>query len=255
VLLAGGVGTRVGLGFPKQLVEVAGRPLMEHTLAVFDAHPDVDDIVVMMAPGHLDAVRDMVRTGGYSKVRRVLEGAETRSATTLRALAALGKDDRKVLLHDAVRPLVPPEVVAACFSALDTYDAVTVAIPSADTIVEVGPDDTIRSVPVRANLRRVQTPQGFRLTVIRDAYAKAAADPRLEATDDCSVVLRYSPEVPIGVVPGDERNMKVTGPVDVHLVEQLLLAAVSGDVTDRGRTGLDDAPEPEQPGSGRVPGA
>ena len=66
VLLAGGVGTRAGLGFPKQLVEVAGRPLMEHTLAVFDAHPDVDDIVVMMAPGHLDAVRSFIRHGVFS---------------------------------------------------------------------------------------------------------------------------------------------------------------------------------------------
>jgi 2-C-methyl-D-erythritol 4-phosphate cytidylyltransferase len=204
---------------------------MEHTLAAFDAHPEVDDILVLMAPGHLDAVHEMVRTGGYTKVRQVLEGAGSRTATTTRALDALGSDDRKVLLHDAVRPLVPPRVIEACFSALDAYDAVTAAIPSADTIIEVGPDDTIRGVPVRSSLRRVQTPQGFRLAVLRDAYARAAADPGLEATDACSVVLRYAPQVPIGVVPGDERNMKVTGPVDVQLVEQLLLAGSDGDVT------------------------
>jgi 2-C-methyl-D-erythritol 4-phosphate cytidylyltransferase len=235
VLLAGGVGARAGLGFPKQLVELAGRPLMAHTLAVFDAHPDVDDIVVMMAPGHLDAVREIVRRGGFTKVRQLLEGAETRSATTVRALDSLGAEDRKVLLHDAVRPLVPPRVITACFGALDTYDAVTVAIPSTDTIIEVGPDDTISRVPARASLRRVQTPQGFRLAVIRDAYRKAADGPGLEATDDCSVVLHHSPEVPIGVVPGDERNLKVTGPVDVQLVEQLLRsrdAGDAGDVTD-----------------------
>jgi ribitol-5-phosphate 2-dehydrogenase (NADP+) / D-ribitol-5-phosphate cytidylyltransferase len=257
VLLAGGVGTRAGLGFPKQLVEVAGRPLMEHTLAVFDAHPDVDDIVVMMAPGHLGAVRQMVRSGGYAKVRGVVEGAGSRSATTMRALDALGAEDRKVLLHDAVRPLVPSGVVAACFAALDRYDAVTVAIPSSDTIIEVGPDDTIRSVPARASLRRVQTPQGFRLAVIRAAYARAAADGGPDVTDDCSVVLRYAPDVPIGVVPGDERNMKVTGPVDVHLVEQLLLSTRDGGVTDRGSTDSVDAPEPEpeQLGPGREPGA
>jgi 2-C-methyl-D-erythritol 4-phosphate cytidylyltransferase len=248
VLLAGGVGTRVGLAYPKQLVRVAGRPLMEHTLAAFDAHPDVDDILVMMAPGHLDAVHEMVRTGGYSKVRQVLEGAETRTATTMRALDALGNDDCKVLLHDAVRPLVPPGVIGACLSALDTYDAVTVAIPSADTIIEVGPDDTIRGAPLRATLRRVQTPQGFRLAVIRDAYATAAADPGLEATDDCGVVLRYAPHVPIGVVPGDERNMKVTGPVDVQLVEQLLLAGSDRDLTGPGRTVHGSAAEPGGPG-------
>ncbi|HET6560643.1 MAG TPA: 2-C-methyl-D-erythritol 4-phosphate cytidylyltransferase [Marmoricola sp.] len=222
VLLAGGVGTRVGLDFPKQLVEVAGRPLMEHTLAVFDAHPDVDDLLVLMTPGHLDAVREMVHAGGYTKVRRIIEGADTRSGTTMRALDALGQDDRKVLLHDAVRPLVSPRIIASCFAALDTYDAACVAIPSADTIIEVSPANTISSVPARANLRRVQTPQAFRLAVIRDAYAKAAADPGFGATDDCSVVLRYSPDVPISVVPGDERNLKVTQPVDVHLAEMLL---------------------------------
>jgi ribitol-5-phosphate 2-dehydrogenase (NADP+) / D-ribitol-5-phosphate cytidylyltransferase len=259
VLLAGGVGTRAGLGFPKQLVEVAGRPLMEHTLAVFDAHPDVDDIVVLMVPGHLDAVRRMVRSGGYTKVREVLEGADSRSATTVRALDALGVEDRKVLLHDAVRPLVPAGVIAGCFAALDSYDAVTVAIPSADTIIEVGPDDTIRGVPPRATLRRVQTPQGFRLAVIRAAYARAAADGGVgggvEVTDDCSVVLRYAPEVPIGVVPGDERNMKVTGPVDVRLVEQLLLSTGDMDLTDRGRTDPVDGPEPGQQEPGRAPGS
>ena len=229
VLLAGGVGTRAGLGYPKQLAPLGGRPLMEHTLAVFDAHPDVDDIVVMMAPGHLEAVHAMVRTGGYGKVRQVLEGAGTRTATTLRALDALGPEDRKVLLHDAVRPLVPPAVIAACLAALDTDGAVTAAIPSADTVVEVGPDDTVRSVLSRATLRRVQTPQGFRLAVIRAAYARAADDPGFEATDDCSVVLRYTPEVPVRLVPGDERNLKVTGPLDVHLAEQLLELGRSGD--------------------------
>ena len=78
-------------------------------------------------------------------------------------------------------------------------------------------------MPVRATLRRVQTPQGFRLSVIRKAYARAVATgPAFEATDDCSVVLRFLPEVPVRVVPGDERNLKVTGPLDLHLVEQLL---------------------------------
>jgi 2-C-methyl-D-erythritol 4-phosphate cytidylyltransferase len=221
VLLAGGIGTRVGLDLPKQLIKIAGHPIMEHTLAVFDQHPDVDDIIIMMAPGHLDAVRAMVRTGGYSKVREILEGAQTRSDTTLRALDALGDVDCKVLLHDAVRPLVSPRIVADCFEALDDYDAVDVAIPSADTIIEVTSQNTISSIPRRANLRRGQTPQAFTLSVIREAYAKAKRDPNFEATDDCTVVLRYSPEVPIWVVPGDERNMKVTEPIDVYIADKL----------------------------------
>ncbi len=221
VLLAGGVGSRVGLDIPKQLIKIAGAPIMEHTLRVFESHPDVDDIIILMAPGHLDAVRAMVSSGGYTKVRQLLEGAATRSETSIRALEAVPYADGKVLLHDAVRPLVSPRIVADCFRALDAYDAVDVAIPSADTIIEVTAEDTIAAVPRRSALRRGQTPQAFRLSTIREAYARATADPAFEATDDCTVVLRYLPDVPIYVVPGEERNMKVTDPIDVYLADKL----------------------------------
>jgi ribitol-5-phosphate 2-dehydrogenase (NADP+) / D-ribitol-5-phosphate cytidylyltransferase len=221
VLLAGGVGVRVGLGVPKQLIKIAGHSIMEHTLAILDRHSDVDEIVVMMAPGHLDAVHKMVRDGGYTKVTQILEGAGTRNDTTQAALAALGDEDCKVLLHDAVRPLVSARIISDCFAALDQYAAVDVAIPSADTIIEVGPDNTIRDIPPRAHLRRGQTPQAFRLSTIRAAYEVARRDPAFEATDDCTVVLRYQPDVPIWVVPGDERNMKVTEPIDIYLADKL----------------------------------
>lgn len=221
VLLAGGVGVRVGLDVPKQLIKIAGHPIMEHTLGILDRHEDVDEIIVMMAPGHLDAVRAMVRTGGYQKVTHILEGADTRNGTTLRALENLGEEDCKVLLHDAVRPLVSPRIIRDCFRALDTYDAVDVAIPSADTIIEVAEDNTIRNIPPRAALRRGQTPQAFKASVIRAAYAKAVDDPDFVATDDCTVVLRYLPDVPIWVVSGEERNMKVTEPIDIYLADKL----------------------------------
>jgi ribitol-5-phosphate 2-dehydrogenase (NADP+) / D-ribitol-5-phosphate cytidylyltransferase len=221
VLLAGGVGSRVGLDLPKQLIKIAGRPILEHTLAVLDHHPDVDEVLIMMAPGHLDAVREIVNSGRYTKVSGILEGAQTRNATSRRALDHLGEAECNVLFHDAVRPLVTPRIISDCFQALTTYDAVDVAIPSADTIIEVSPDDTIRAIPPRGNLRRGQTPQAFRASVIKQAYALAEADGHFEATDDCAVVLRYMPHVPIFVVPGEERNMKVTQPIDVYLADKL----------------------------------
>lgn len=221
VILAGGVGTRIGLGIPKQLIKIAGRTILEHTVAAMNAHPMVDEVIVMMAPGHLDAVRKIVRDGGYDKVRDILEGADTRNDTTLRALGALGDDECNVLFHDAVRPLVTERIITECFEALATHQAVDVAIPSADTIIEVTEDNTIREIPPRAALRRGQTPQAFRASVIKAAYAKAVLDPNFVATDDCTVVLRYSPDIPIWVVLGDERNMKVTEPIDVYLADKL----------------------------------
>jgi 2-C-methyl-D-erythritol 4-phosphate cytidylyltransferase len=221
VLLAGGVGTRVGLDIPKQLIKIAGRPIMEHTLAALDAHPKVDEIIVLMAQGHLDAVHAIIRNGGYRKVTQVLEGAATRNETTLRAIRAVGDEEANLLFHDAVRPMVTGRIISECFAALELYDAVDTAIPSADTIVELGEDGTIVDIPRRDRLRRGQTPQAFKASTIRHAYAKAAEDPAFEATDDCTVVLRYTPDVPIGIVEGDDRNMKVTEPIDVYIADKL----------------------------------
>jgi ribitol-5-phosphate 2-dehydrogenase (NADP+) / D-ribitol-5-phosphate cytidylyltransferase len=221
VLLAGGVGARIGLEIPKQLLKVAGRTILEHSLIALHEHPMVDEVVIMMVPGHLDAVRAIVSAGGYDKVSRILEGGETRNDTTLRALDALGDEECHVLFHDAVRPFVSARIIQECFEALESHPAVDVAIPSADTIIEVGPENTIREIPPRATLRRGQTPQAFRSGVIKAAYAVAAQDPHFVATDDCTVVLRYLPEEPIWVVTGDDSNMKVTEPIDVYLADKL----------------------------------
>jgi 2-C-methyl-D-erythritol 4-phosphate cytidylyltransferase len=220
VILGGGVGTRLGLDIPKQLIKIAGKTILEHTIALLQAHPMVDEIVVMMAPGHLDAVRAMVRNGGYDKVTRILEGAETRNLTSLRALDAL--PECSVLFHDAVRPLLSDRIITECFEALERYDAVDVAIPSADTIIQVDPEEnTIQAIPKRSLLRRGQTPQAFRASVLSAAYALATKDPEFTATDDCGVVLRYLPDVPIWVVTGEERNIKITDPIDVFLADKL----------------------------------
>ncbi len=224
VVLAGGTGTRVGLGVPKQLIKVAGKPIIEHTLAVFEASPLIDEVIVMMAPGHLDEVRAIVRRAGLTKTRRILEGGGTRNDTTRAALAELASepDDCKVVVHDAVRPLLSESIIEANVAALDEYDAVDTAIPSADTVIRVREDrPEIEDVLPRAALRRGQTPQSFRLDVLRAAYDAALADPSFVATDDCTVVLRYLPDVPIAVVPGHDRNMKVTEPIDVHLADKL----------------------------------
>ncbi|TXS55134.1 bifunctional cytidylyltransferase/SDR family oxidoreductase [Streptomyces sp. t39] len=234
VLLAGGTGQRVGLAIPKQLLKIAGKAVIEHTLAIFEHADSVDDVLVMMAPGYVPDVERMVAKAGLSKVARVIEGGATRSETTERAIAALSEglaegEDRNVLFHDAVRPLLSERVIKDCVEALDRYQAVDVAIPSADTIIVTrthGEDgEFITDVPDRARLRRGQTPQAFKLSTIRRAYEIAAEDPNFQATDDCSVVLKYLPDVPIHVVAGDEYNMKVTQPVDVFIADKLFQLA------------------------------
>lgn len=208
--------------------------MIEHTLTVFEQADGVDEILVLMAPGYVEDVERIVAKAGLTKVRRVLEGGGTRNETTERAIAEIGADlaegeDANVLFHDAVRPLLSARVIADCVTALERYQAVDVAIPSADTIIVTrrhGEDgEFITDVPDRSRLRRGQTPQAFKLSTIRRAYEVAAGDPNFQATDDCSVVLKYLPDVPIHVVAGDEYNMKVTHPVDVFIADKLFQLA------------------------------
>lgn len=233
VILAGGTGTRVGLSIPKQLIKIAGKTIIEHTIAAFEAAPLIDEIVILMAPGHLDPVRAIVKNGGYAKVSQIVEGGTTRNESTSRALEALGTDECNVLFHDAVRPLVSQTIIADCVAALAEHEAVDTAIPSADTVVQVHHDsETISDVLQRSLLRRGQTPQAFRLSVIQRAYQLAWQDPDFTATDDCTVVLRYLPDVPIAVVTGHERNMKVTEPIDVYIADKLFQLH-SADIPDQ----------------------
>ncbi|MEU7567477.1 bifunctional cytidylyltransferase/SDR family oxidoreductase [Streptomyces fradiae] len=234
VVLAGGTGQRVGLSIPKQLLKIAGKPVIEHTLTIFEQAECVDDVVVLMAPGFVADVEKIVSKAGLTKVTRIIEGGSTRNETTERAIRALGEglaedEDLNVLFHDAVRPLLSQRVIEDCVAALDRYQAVDVAIPSADTIIVTrthGEDgEFITEVPDRSRLRRGQTPQAFKLSTIRRAYEIAAGDPNFQATDDCTVVLKYLPDVPIHVVPGDEYNMKVTQPVDVFIADKLFQLA------------------------------
>lgn len=228
VVLAGGSGSRVGLDIPKQLLKVAGRTIIEHTVDALHECPEIDEILIVMAADHLPEVRSLLRPERYPKLSRLLPGGADRNASTRAALDALGDDECNVLFHDAVRPLVSRRVVQDCITALQTYEAVDVAIPSADTIVRVDGDSNIVDIPDRQWLRRGQTPQGFRLSVIRRAYELAESAPDLRATDDCGVVLHCLPEVAIHVVQGDEQNMKVTYPVDLFIVDKLFQLSSHG---------------------------
>jgi len=226
VVLAGGTGRRLGLEAPKQLATVGGRSILSRAVGAFEAAPEIEGILVVMAPGHLAAAE--LAAGPYAKVIDVIEGGRSRTDSTLCALRALATlpglpGDARVLFHDAARPFVDGRIIADCATALDAAEAVAVAVPSSDTVVVVE-DDRVVEMPRRDSLRRFQTPQGFRLATIRTAYERALADPEFAGTpptDDCGVVHRYLPGVPIVVVPGSEQNIKITHPVDLVVAEQI----------------------------------
>ena len=223
VILAGGTGSRVGSPVPKQLLGLGGKPLMEHCVAAFQEARGIDQIVIVMQPDYLAQAEAIAPR--YPKVAGVLPGGASRTGSTLAALTHLAAMDpaTKVLIHDAARPLVTPEIIDAVVTALETHDAVSVAVASSDTVFDVDDDGYVAAIPPRERLRRVQTPQGFRLGTISHAYGQALADPGFDgATDDCSVMFHYLPSVPIAVVEGSSTNLKVTDPADFEQAEHLL---------------------------------
>jgi 2-C-methyl-D-erythritol 4-phosphate cytidylyltransferase len=226
VVLGGGTGRRLGASQPKQLLTLAGRTLIEHCVRAFDQAPGVDETLVVMADGYVERVKQLLASADYAKVTAVIPGGVARSDSVRVALAAITpaadrRADCGVLLHDAARPLVDQRIIADCVAALRSHDAVGVAVPSSDTIV-VAADGVMSHVPPREQLWRCQTPQGFRLSVLARAHALAAADPDFAPTDDCGVVLRYLPDVPVHIVQGSERNIKITYPQDLAIAEALL---------------------------------
>lgn len=219
VVLAGGVGSRLGLSVPKQMVKISGKTILEHTVAAMHNSSAVDAMIVMITPGWAEQTATLLGDK-YPKVVKILDGGNTRNETTRRVLEAIDDEECKLLLHDAVRPLVDDRILQECVTALDTYSAVDVVIPSADTIVTVDEEGIITHVPERGRLRRGQTPQGFKISVLRAAYEVALEDPFFAATDDCGVVLKYSPEVAITTILGSEQNMKITYPSDLFLADK-----------------------------------
>ena len=221
VILAGGSGTRLGDILPKQFIKIAGKKVIEHTLDVFESHGSIDEIAVVSHPNYIREMEGIALSGNYPKLKKILSGGVERYHSSLAAIEAYQDDDLNLLFHDSVRPLVNHRIISDCIAALAKYNAIDVATPTTDTIVQVNDDDEIVKIPSRSFLRNGQTPQAFKRGVIAQAYQLALKDPNFKTTDDCGVVLKYLPEEPIFVVKGEQFNMKLTYKEDIFLLDKL----------------------------------
>ena len=292
-ILAGGSGSRIGGETPKQMLPLGGKPVLEHSIATFDAHPGIEGIVIVSRKDLLPAIRTL--TAPYAKVRAVIPGGSDRTASSLAAVRAalsslaatdnlaavpasdlaaadnlaaipasglaatdnlaaipalglaatdnlaaddyvgLAADDKNsaqqiegladvcLLIHDAARPLVDAGVITRCLEALSEFSAVEPAVPLSDTIIRIDDDGLLVDVPPRSTLRAVQTPQGFRFPVLAEAFRRHLEDHSgFRVTDDISLVRHYLPGISVKVVDGSPRNLKLTHPTDLPLLEALL---------------------------------
>ncbi len=223
VILAGGVGSRLGYSTPKQFFKVAGKTVIEHTIDVFEKHNKIDEIAVVINKNYIAEIENFVLVNEWKKVKKILLGGDERYLSSLSAIQAyeyLG--DCNLIFHDAVRPLVNDRIIDDVINALRLYNAVDVAVRATDTIIEVDEKgEFINHIPNRKYLRRGQTPQAFRLKTIKKAYQIALQDSLFESSDDCGTVVKYLKEEKVGVVLGEESNMKLTYKEDAYLLDKL----------------------------------
>ena len=211
----------MGGGVPKQFMKVAGKKIIEHTIDVFEKNEHIDEIAIVCRPDYIADMEQIVVNDEYRKVKKILHGGEERYHSSLSAIAAYKNDEDNLIFHDAVRPLVNNRIIEDCIKALEQYSAIDVAIPATDTVIQVDSNNCIADIPIRSTLRCGQTPQCFKRGVIKRAYDLALKDANFQTTDDCGVVRRYLPDVPVYVVPGEVFNMKITYMEDLFLLDKL----------------------------------
>lgn len=215
LIVAGGRGTRMGGPQPKQFLQLAGRPVLMHTLEAFDRWDASARLIVVLPEDQIDTWKRLCEAHAFDRAHRVVAGGETRFHSVRNGLDAVASDGL-IAVHDGVRPLVAPSVIAACFAAAADGGAAVPVVPMVESVREVDADGGSRPVD-RTRLRVVQTPQVFRADVLRAAY-RLPYDPRF--TDDASVV--EASGVAVRLVPGNRENIKLTTPMDLLLAELLM---------------------------------
>ena len=256
VILAGGIGARVGGILPKQLLPLQdGKSVLEHAVEAFEQSPHIHEVCIVMHPDYIVHAEQMLLANAWQKVRHIIPGGKERWESSVNAIRQVrgerlevkGQENNcqlpianshnivNLLLHDAARPFVSQEIIARVCETLEQHEAVTVAIPSTDTVYEMA-DGKVARIPARSTIMRAQTPQAFRLELITEAYAKAfphlfttqlggkeggLSSPLLGGvgggfpTDDCGIVHEHMPNVPIYIVEGEEQNKKITFKEDI----------------------------------------
>lgn len=216
ILVAAGSGSRLGAEVPKAFVTVGGRSLLAHAVARFAGHAAVDSVVVVAPADRLDEARHLAGVPAVA-------GGATRQESVAAGLAAIGSADRGadfVLVHDVARPFVPTSVIDAVVEALRAgADAVIPVVPIHDTVRRLDSDGALAGVVDRSTLVAVQTPQGFRRTVLVEAHRRGA---ELAATDDAGLVEAIGGHVV--AVPGADESFKITAPLDLARADALLRA-------------------------------
>ncbi|WP_379163895.1 2-C-methyl-D-erythritol 4-phosphate cytidylyltransferase [Paenibacillus sp. sgz5001063] len=214
VIVAAGKGTRMGTAESKQYLLLQGKPIIVHTLEIFQQHPLISEIVLVTGQEDVERCLEWIKDYKLDKVSSVVTGGSERQHSVHLGLRKLGTT--WVMVHDGVRPFVQEQEITACYEHAKENGASVLAVPVKDTIKQVDKDGKVLSTPDRRSLWAIQTPQTFRLSELIMAYESAERDGFL-GTDDSSLAERSG--IPVAVVEGSYANIKITTPEDLDFAE------------------------------------
>ena len=221
IILASGTGSRAKSEIPKQFVEIQGKTILEHSIIAFNKNENIDEIMVVVHPQYRELAKKIISK--YKKVKYLIDGGEIRKDSSYNGVMALKYNEANVLIHDCARPFVTQKIINSCICALNNHNAVGVAIPARDTIIEVK-DNIITNIPNRANLASIQTPQCFKLSLIKKAHELSENDTNF--TDDCGLILKHN-LADIFIVDGDNKNFKITYSEDFLVANEIIKAGLN----------------------------
>ena len=227
VVLAGGSGTRMGnMERPKQFLELAGKPIIIHTMEKMLAHSEFDKVLVLCPQAWVSHMKDLVKKQiSFQDMVEVLEGGSTRNETIMNAIRFVEKtwgitEDTAFVTHDAVRPFVSHRIIKENIEHVCNYDACDTVIPATDTIVESQDGNTISEIPDRAKMYQGQTPQSFKVLKFKENYNSLTDKEKDVLTDACKIMVMKGNKVHL--ILGDVENIKITHPADLRFAEALI---------------------------------
>lgn len=219
VIAAAGSGSRMSSEMPKQYIRLCGVPIIIRTLSVFEKSPVIDEIIIAARRDDMEYIASLVRDFGITKAAAIIPGGSTRQESVHLALKAAHGET--ILIHDAVRPFVTNEQISSVVQCAQDFGAAALGVPVVDTLKRVS-DNTISETVDRSSLVSIQTPQGFKTSLILSAH-EHAEELGLSVTDDCALCEEVG--ISVKYVHGSRMNMKITTPEDLILAEGILNTA------------------------------
>lgn len=218
VIVAAGSATRMQ-GIDKIMADLAGEPVIVHTVRAFENATCIDEIVVVARQDRLEEVQKVLQNGGFSKLTAVVPGGETRMDSVEAGLKAADRNSTLVAIQDGARPMVTGEIIGAAVQAATRCHAAAPGIPVKDTVKVIDGDNKVVSTPQRSTLRAVQTPQVFDRDLLQAAW-QAARQQNQSYTDDCGAMEGIGMRV--YMTEGSEENLKITTPFDLQVAELIM---------------------------------